>query len=356
MCPIVPRKDPVYCAQHVYLHQVNAAANDARATVMSDRRATATAIGNAWADTPPSRSAVNRTRNTLSAIEAESDRSPEGAAQSWQQVSALNHNMGRIEQRIIDDIAKHDGPGTYTDSAGNSYVIDRGESVDWDTEAMLDAVDATVPERASNAEYLGRLRECTAGVQYRPNRMRDLMGGDLAKAFASVHEGPKGIRPLEEDSDETLEDPRKRQMWNEAWETSCEANPSPVKCPRPSRKSVAERLDVLGDLREARATAREALKVWEARATVDKDPGDLVHDTFGAPVGKVTSGLEVRGPQHRVVNDELAKLPDRNSIRAAFTDIASVKGGVRGLKANDIDPDRFRETSDGKWRARASAG
>ena len=246
--------------------------------------------------------------------------------------------------------------GTYQDSLGNEHeLLQSKDSVKWDSEKLLDEIDATVPSTASNADYVAALRRMTS-ITYRPHRMRSLMAGELGKAFQSVHDGPSGLRPLNEETDDILADEFRKSEWHDLWRTERD-----VRCPALPRvaadSGVAERLDALRDVQDACLLAKDALKTWQARAVYLKKAGEYAFDGFGSPVGKVTSGMEVQGPQHTVINEALEHLSDPKAIREAYTHIASIRGGIlREMRKKDLDPDDYRETTPGRWRVKNLIG
>ena len=352
-CIIIPRKDPVYCAEHKWMHNVDKAKHAGRAAIMQERSAHADARGKAW--TTGGGTAVASTRSILAGLESNTEHSPEGAADAWHSTSALNSNLGRAEQTIVDGVAKDFGGGTYKDSVNNEYEVLPGKDrVKWDSEKLLDAIDAKVPDSATNADYVVSLRRLTTST-YRPHRMRSLMQGDLRRAFQSVHDGPSGLRPLDEETDDILADEFRKAEWKDIWAHACEAHKPDV--PRITQRTGATtRMDALRDVQEARQLTSDALKDWESRAIFDKKPGQYVHDTFGSPIGKVTSGMEVLGPQHAIVNEALAQLPDRGSIRDAFNDVARIGGHKREMGKVDMDPDDYADTTPGRWRVKSLSG
>ena len=345
-CPTIPRKDPLYCHEHIWMRNVDDERHAGRAALLNERAANAETKGKAWIS--GTGTASTATRGMLASLEAGAERTQEGAAGAWRSVTALNANLRDAEQEIVGGIADDHGAGTYKDSAGNEYEIKQGKPRDkWDSEKLLDAVDTTVPDEVGNADYVAALRKHTS-ITYRPYRMRSIV--ELDKAFQSVHHGENGMRPLDEETDDILKDEFRRDEWHDIWQVEREERRPPVRR-LTDDSTVVERLDVLRDVKEARSLTKDALDTWEQRAIVDKKPGEYMFDAFGSPVGKVVSGMEVRGPEHTVVNEALEQLPDRQAIRAAFTEIASVRGALRALRASDLEPDEFRTTQPGRWRA-----
>ena len=97
-----------------------------------------------------------------------------------------------------------------------SICASRLVSVKWASEKLLDAIDATVPTTANNADYVAALRRLIS-ITWRPHRLRSLMAGNLDRAFQSVHDGPPGLRPLDEQTDGILADDFRTSEWQDLW-------------------------------------------------------------------------------------------------------------------------------------------
>ena len=354
-CRVIPRKDPVYCAKHRWMHDVDKARHEGRAAVWAERATAAEARGRQWvAFGAP---AMASCRQLLAEIESNADRSAEGAAGAWRAVSALNANISDAQDLIIGTVAERHGADTYADSLGTEWKVSQGKGrPKWDTTRVMDTIDRLVSSHASPAAYVSEMRRLTTGP-FRPWRLRSILGGDLSRGFQDVHDGPNGLRPLSPETDAELDDEYRRGEWADVWclerETRRPGVPS-VDADGP----VSEHMDVLRDLAEARLLTQGVIKDWAARAVYGRRPGDLVHDLFGAPVGKVTSGIEVRGPVHAVINEAIAQIGDRASIRAAYVDVCHVAGSVRELgkhEADGVDIDDLRTIEPGRWSAKVAA-
>ena len=282
------------------------------------------------------------------------ERTAEGAAGAWRAVSALNANISDAQDKIIGVVAERHGAGTYTDSTGAEWNVSQGKDrLEWDTVRVMDTIDGLVPADASPAAYVAEMRRLTTGP-YRPWRLRSILGGNLSRGYQNVHDGPNGLRPLSPDTDAELDDDYRRGEWTDLWRLERETR-QPDLPSVAAEAPVAGHMDALRDLSAARLLAQDAIREWTSRTVYDRRPGDLVHDSFGAPVGKVTSGIEVRGPMHAVINDSLAQLGDRAAIRAAYLDTCRVAGSSRELgkhEAAGVDIDDLRTVEPGRWSAK----
>lgn len=337
------------------MHSLDKAKHEGRAALMAERAAVAEARARRWvvAGTPTTAS----TRRLLADIESEAERSAEGAAGAWRAVSALNTNISDAQDRLVGSVAERFGAGTYTDSSGVEWTVSRGKDRSkWDTALVMDTIDGIVPVDSSKADYVAEMRRLTTG-QYRPWRLRSILGGDLSRGFRTVHDGPNGLRPLSPETGLELEDDYRRSEWSDVWRIERETRQPEV--PHVDADApVAEHLDALRNLDEARLLTQDAIKEWTARAVYGRRPGDLVHDAFGTPVGKVTSGIEVRGPVHPVINEALEQLADRRAIRAAYLNVCDVAGSVRELgkhAADGVDIETLRTVRSGRWSAKVAA-
>lgn len=358
-CAVTPRKpgDP-YCAKHRHLldrseQRPRTAKQASRAAVLRERAASSEADAQAWAAGASAGSTMQSVNRMLDSIDQAAPTNPQGAAEAWQSVSALNSSLVEAEERIIANIASTYGAGTYAGSDGSEWSIEAKDDKEvWDVDAMLDAVDCTIPDDASNAEYVAGLRASTS-PDWRPHQMRSLMEGDLERAYGSVAYGALGIRPLKPETDEDeLADEANRKAWSDTYAERAKQFSVPDAVPDIAAP-VAEQIDALAEVSEARAVVRTAKDKWTARAVQGAKAGDYLYDTLKTPVGKVTSGLDVRTPNHGAINGALAALPDREAIRSAYARIARIKGGKNGLKKRGLKAEDYMRKVPNGHRAKA---
>lgn len=360
-CAVIPRKpsDP-YCSKHKHLigredERPRTAKQASRAAVLRERAASSEAEAKAWAAGASGDSTMQSVNRMLSSIDQSTPTSPAGAAEAWQSASALNSNLVEADKQIVANIAETYGVGTYAGTDGAEWMIEARAAKDvWDSEKMLDAVDRTIPADASNAEYVQVLRASTS-PDLRPHQIRSLMGGDLEKAYGSVVHGALGIRPLNEETDEVLtEDEAVRKAWSDTYAARASRFSVPDAVPDKAAP-VAEQIDALREVNEAREVVRTALEKWTARAVQGAEAGEFLHDTLDTPVGKVTSGLDARTPNHDEINNALAALPDRKTIRSEYTRIAKIKGAKRGLPKRGLKVDDYLKSVPNGHRAKPIA-
>lgn len=353
-CTTIPRIDPLYCYEHRHLRLVDDANHASRQQVLQDRIEQADAEARAWvAGQGPVESTTSR---MLKSIESGAERSPAGAVGAWRSASALSKHLEGHEDNLVKTAAERFGKGKYTASDGTVIEIGHArDSIKWDAKSLLDKVDAMVPADAAMPDYVAALRESTS-VEYRPRRISEALPGLRPEdVYQSVHDGPMGLRPLDPEKDtSTLGNELDRKEWEQAWTEEMEYQ-EPPDLPQPSEDlSQEEMADMIRDAQLAREMVRTVLvEDWAARATGEAQPGDVLKDNYGVVSAVVTSGWECHGPQHNIVNAALEQLPDRKSVRAAYEQLARIKGKVGALKKADIDPESMRVKTPGRLRARA---